>query len=83
VRSLRLFPKKFWFKPEGKMGKDLRVTFDRVGLDELCTVHKQRVGNGFPRGYRLWQADVHVCGGKFINVKPNVLWPRIFNQIFI
>ena len=41
VRSLRLFPETFWLKLEGKKGgKGLRITFDRVGLDELCTVHK-------------------------------------------
>jgi hypothetical protein len=49
VRSLRLFPeKRSGSSREIKMGNSLRVTFDRVGLDELCTVHKQCVGNGFP-----------------------------------
>lgn len=61
----------------------MRATFNRVGLDELCTVHEQCLGNGLPGGYRLWQAEIHVCGGKLVNVKPDVLWPCIFNQIFV
>lgn len=59
------------------------VTFDRVGLYELGAIHKQWFRNGLPRGYRLWEAEVHVCRGELVNVKPDVLWPRVFNQFLI
>jgi hypothetical protein len=86
VRSLRLFPEKLLVRARnGETGKRgfWRITFDRVGLDELCTIHEQRLGDVFPRGYRLWQAEVHMCGGKLVDVKPDVLWPRVFDQIFV
>ena len=83
VRSLRLFPGKVLVRIGAGNRKGVRATFDRVGLDELCTVREQCFGDGLPRGYRLWHAEVHMCGRKFVNVKPDVLWPRIFDQVFI
>jgi hypothetical protein len=61
----------------------MESTFDRVGLDELSTVYKQRLGDGIPRGYRLGKAEVYVCGGNFVHMKPDILWPRILDQLFI
>ena len=53
VRSLRLLPENFRFELEAERGKGVGVTFDRVGLDELCAVHKQYLRNSFPRGNRF------------------------------
>ena len=84
VRSLRLLPENFRSElEEGKGENRFRLTFDRVGLDELSTVHKQSLRNSFPRGYRFGQAEIHVRGGKLVNVKPDVLWPRILDQVLI
>ena len=52
VRSLRLLPETSEFKHYKRRNYSL-LTFDRVGLDELCTVHKQRIGDSFPRRYRF------------------------------
>ena len=83
VRSLRLFPETFGFGTRRETGNDFGVTFDGVGLYELRTIYKQWFWNGLPRGYRLWKTEVHVCRGKLVDVKPDVLRPCVFNQIFI
>jgi hypothetical protein len=50
VRSLRLLPERFKFESERERGtrNRLALTFDRVGLDELRTVHKYCFGDSFP-----------------------------------
>ena len=79
VRSLRLFPEKFRFGTLMETENDFGLTFDGVGLYELRAIHKKWFGNGIPRGSRLWEAEVHVRGGKLVNMKPDVLWPRVFD----
>jgi hypothetical protein len=83
VRSLRLLPEKVRVGTKIRKENSSRLTFDRIGLDELRTVHKQCLGNSFPGGYRFGQAEIHVRGGKLVHVKPDVLRPRILDQILI
>ena len=57
-------------------------TFDRICFHQLRTVDEQGFWDRVP-GHSLGHPEVHVCGGEFIYMEPNVLRPCISNELLV
>lgn len=57
-------------------------TFDGVGLDKLRAVNQERLRDILPC-HALRHPEVDVCGGKFVDVEPDVLRPGELDQVLV
>ena len=82
VKLSFLFPSKWNFNSDAQIKDGVKSTFNRVCLDELCAIGQQSVWYALPC-HRVRHAEIDMGRGELVNVKPDVLWPSVLDELFI